>query len=478
MSEAHIHTGKLLALDILVKVLTNPMHDWLHMRPVFTTQLRQPLCLALLRNCSSQQDAAMEASAKILSALLSAKSLREGLKAEIGALYPLLFLRPLEADRADSQAHVTAALQGLMSICGSPQILVDVFVNYDCNLQAANLFERSMKALMKHAKHTVEGGGGASSSLALKAVLAAVKSMDTWAGPLKSIEAEEENGRRNENGEGTLHVLAQRIDDGAFESRHAESSCRHGETTQGEVIAVATTTGAPSPTTASDHHHHHSNNSLNATNSNSSSKETQEDAPMTDASGKHDDAPTTNAASAGERHPLRVPMHSDVLEKIHTDKLMKSSLQEGISLFNINPIKGLKVLVQSGVVRSDVQSIAWFLRSDKAGVELDKGAIGELFGDHHEESIQVSRSIHIEYIYVNMMEEGALFHTITIHIFCTIKYKTTLTADSACLYRPRKFHSTTNRRRPPHAPFSLYASWRSPKNRQNNGKVCPALLYG
>lgn len=27
--------GKLLALDLLVRVLTNPMHDWGHMRPEF-----------------------------------------------------------------------------------------------------------------------------------------------------------------------------------------------------------------------------------------------------------------------------------------------------------------------------------------------------------------------------------------------------------------------------------------------------------
>ena len=29
------------------------------------------------------------------------------------------------------------------------QVLVDVFVNYDCSLQAANLFERSMRALAR-----------------------------------------------------------------------------------------------------------------------------------------------------------------------------------------------------------------------------------------------------------------------------------------------------------------------------------------
>ena len=33
--EGYMHQGKLLALDLLVRVLTNPMHDWAHMRPEF-----------------------------------------------------------------------------------------------------------------------------------------------------------------------------------------------------------------------------------------------------------------------------------------------------------------------------------------------------------------------------------------------------------------------------------------------------------
>ena len=54
--EAYMHSGKLLALDLLVAVLSNPLHDWDHLRPEFAAELRHPLCLALLRNCMSQHD--------------------------------------------------------------------------------------------------------------------------------------------------------------------------------------------------------------------------------------------------------------------------------------------------------------------------------------------------------------------------------------------------------------------------------------
>lgn len=66
----------------------------------FCEQLRQPLCLALLRNCMSPYDEAFTAATKLFTAVLLQPKLRGGLKAELGAFFPLLLLRPLEADRS------------------------------------------------------------------------------------------------------------------------------------------------------------------------------------------------------------------------------------------------------------------------------------------------------------------------------------------------------------------------------------------
>lgn len=65
----------------------------------FFEQLRQPLCLALLRNCMSPYDEAFAAATKLFTAVLVQPKLRGGLRAELGAFFPLLLLRPLEADR-------------------------------------------------------------------------------------------------------------------------------------------------------------------------------------------------------------------------------------------------------------------------------------------------------------------------------------------------------------------------------------------
>lgn len=192
-AEPYLQNGKLLALEVLVGMMTHPSHDWSQARHEFTSQLRQPLCLALLRNCIGPSDDGVNGSARILGAIVSSSRLREGLKSEIGALYPMIFLRPLESDKPDSAVQAMAALRGLSSLASSPQILADIFVNFDCNLQAANLFERSVKALSKAA--CIPGIASLSSKdalharqIAIKSLIDTVKSLDTWAGPLKAID--------------------------------------------------------------------------------------------------------------------------------------------------------------------------------------------------------------------------------------------------------------------------------------------------
>ena len=88
-------------------------------------------------------------------------------------------------------AQLVAVLDALHSLCTEGQVMVDLFVNYDCDLQAANLFERSMKGLTKLLRR------GQSSALftsqqalkarevALEAVLAVLRSLNKWANPLK-----------------------------------------------------------------------------------------------------------------------------------------------------------------------------------------------------------------------------------------------------------------------------------------------------
>ena len=44
-------------------------------------------------------------------------------------------------------AHKTVVLQCVQQMCENGQLLVDLFVNYDCDLEGANLFERMVRKL-------------------------------------------------------------------------------------------------------------------------------------------------------------------------------------------------------------------------------------------------------------------------------------------------------------------------------------------
>lgn len=71
----------------------------------------------------------------------------------------MILLRPIEPAAAGSMpnapgatgavavdiAQKTVVLQCIQQMCESGQFLVDLFVNYDCDLEGANLFERMVR---------------------------------------------------------------------------------------------------------------------------------------------------------------------------------------------------------------------------------------------------------------------------------------------------------------------------------------------
>ena len=72
--------------------------------------------------------------ARLFVALLFRPPLRNALKAEMCAFFPLLLLRAMESENV-SPAALTASLLAAARLCADPQLLVDIYVNYDCDLQ-------------------------------------------------------------------------------------------------------------------------------------------------------------------------------------------------------------------------------------------------------------------------------------------------------------------------------------------------------
>ncbi|CAM6125431.1 unnamed protein product [Calypogeia fissa] len=149
-SEEMLPKMKLLSLELLQSLLENVDHAFT-VNFAFLDSVKAYLCYALLRASVSTDAAIFQFACGIFSTLLL--RFRESLKGEIGVFFPLIVLRVLEA--TDSPLHQrTAVLKMLEKVCKDPQMLADVFVNYDCDLEATNLFERMVNSLSRIAQAT------------------------------------------------------------------------------------------------------------------------------------------------------------------------------------------------------------------------------------------------------------------------------------------------------------------------------------
>ncbi|MED6176821.1 Brefeldin A-inhibited guanine nucleotide-exchange protein 5, variant 2 [Stylosanthes scabra] len=141
---------RILSLELLQGLLEGVSHSFtknFH----FIDSVKAYLSYALLRASVSQSPVIFQYATGIFLVLLL--RFRESLKGEIGIFFPLIVLRPLDSLEFPINQKLSV-LRMLEKVCKDPQMLVDIFVNYDCDLEAPNLFERMVTALSKIAQGT------------------------------------------------------------------------------------------------------------------------------------------------------------------------------------------------------------------------------------------------------------------------------------------------------------------------------------
>jgi len=173
VADAFAHRGKVLSLELL-KILLANAGPVFRSSPKFAAAIRQYLCRSLIKNCNSGAQDLFNLSCSIFIRLL--ERFRPHLKAEIGIFTEVIFLTALQPNStagkdgssASSVASLTAAATGVAAgpsapvpyghrvtvlrclghQCRDSQLMVDLFVNYDCDLNNANLFERMTSTLL------------------------------------------------------------------------------------------------------------------------------------------------------------------------------------------------------------------------------------------------------------------------------------------------------------------------------------------
>ncbi|KAJ8565444.1 hypothetical protein K7X08_008020 [Anisodus acutangulus] len=312
-ADPQLMRGKIVALELL-KILLENAGAIFRTSDRFLGAIRQYLCLSLLKNSASSLMIVFQLSCSIFISLVA--RFRAGLKAEIGVFFPMIVLRVLENVAQPNFQQKMIVLRFLERLCIDSQILVDIFLNYDCDVNSSNIFERMVNGLLKTAQGVPPGTTTTllppqESTMKLEAMrclVAILKSLGDWmnkhlriADPLsaKKYEAPDSNSEP-----GSLPVA------NGNEDEPTEVSDSHSESSS-EVSDVST---------------------------------------------------------------------------IEQRRAYKLELQEGISLFNRKPKKGIEFLINANKVGNSPEEIAAFLK-DASG--LNKTLIGDYLGERDDLALKV-----------------------------------------------------------------------------------------
>ncbi|XP_057531802.1 brefeldin A-inhibited guanine nucleotide-exchange protein 2 [Amaranthus tricolor] len=313
LSDPQLMRGKIVALELL-KILLENAGTVFRTSDRFLGAIKQYLCLSLLKNSASTLMIVFQLSCSIFMSLVA--RFRAGLKAEIGVFFPMIVLRVLENVAQPNFQQKMIVLRFLEKLCDDSQILVDIFINYDCDVNSSNIFERMVNGLLKTAQGVPPGA--TTTLLPPQEVTLKVDAMTCLVAVLKSM--------------GDWMNRQLRIPD-----THSLKKYEPADN---------------SPETGSPH-------LVNG----------------------HGDEPIDGSDS----HSESSTDVSDV-QTIEQRRAYKLELQEGISLFNRKPKKGIEFLISANKVGSSPEEIATFLKNAS---DLNKTLIGDYLGEREDMSLKV-----------------------------------------------------------------------------------------
>jgi hypothetical protein len=129
-----------LALEMLMSVFHNAgpvlLSDELYVKIV-----KESICLSISKNSITMNPVLFELSLSIF--LLLIRHYRSYLKLEIEVLLSSIYIQILEMGNSTFEQR-NLVLQALYILCETPQILMDIYCNYDCDLSMVSLFEKIM----------------------------------------------------------------------------------------------------------------------------------------------------------------------------------------------------------------------------------------------------------------------------------------------------------------------------------------------
>jgi brefeldin A-inhibited guanine nucleotide-exchange protein len=387
-----------LGLEMILSLLTNP-GPVIQTQEPFLSLIKQSVTLAISKNGLLIVPALFELALSLFLILL--KNYKVFLKSEIEVLFNEIYLYVLDNPNAMFKQKFMV-LQGLFKICSNSQTLVDIYVNYDCDLSMASIYEKFVTSLSRIAqgsgiKVTIGGSGSNSKSVgvfgvaedattdasivqerklrskALRCLVAIVMSLSEWM-------------RESPNGNGTSVVA-----DMLLKVQEKVPTPPESNRASSEVVPSADKDSdssvqcsvEPSPVSDDDPR------SPRITNGDAKSgpnigpvivpKNPLHSVSMADGGMRK----SKSVASLTEAEPVVIAPEAP--EDFQKMKMKKQILRQGITKFNDSPNKGIAFLRENGFLTDDA-SVIQFLRQNP---ELNKRSIGDYIGDGKEDNIRM-----------------------------------------------------------------------------------------
>ena len=379
VSDEHPLKLKLLSLQLILAILQNA-GPVLKSSEIFLAAIKQCLCVALSKNGLSNNNEVLHLSLSIFICLL--KDFKVHLKMQIEVFFKEIIIHIIESPSSSFDQR-WMVLDALILMCSDPQCIVDIFVNYDCDLQSTNIFERIVTILSKIAQ--AKGQANANDIPAkirernlrirgFESLVAILKCMVDWSRDLyinpylTSFKNRPNLVKMNEN--------------------PAMTTTESGDNqTKQAIIPTKPCCNGVSSNKSSINHASNGNNSNNN---------------ISNISGTSNFNGNVNGISSNQTSSNSNSVSSDLQslsslrddpEQIEVAKMHKGIIEQGYDLFNRKPKRGIEFLQKHGYLATSDLDIAKFLyaNSDK----LDKTTLGEYIGElNHKE---------IMYLFVNQM---------------------------------------------------------------------------
>ena len=202
-SDMFMIEGKTLALSLIKHALH--FHAWDMLSNDFVLKSRNLLCVMLIRNANSPFKLAAVREIEIFTLAVLQPRILAAMKPEFGAFMPLLMLQNLEVFSPRPHLLITS-LTSLHAMCEQEQLLVDLFVNYDCEIDATNVFERIVKGLCyvltsSHLEQSAEFSSTVK-KLAARNLYTILSSLQRWFSDHDDYEGDGDNSERGAGGGG------------------------------------------------------------------------------------------------------------------------------------------------------------------------------------------------------------------------------------------------------------------------------------